>query len=228
MSSPKKNTWGGARNYPKYRAEKRIVAALKKHGPMTARELAPLVCLAPGAVPAKLRVLKKGLAGFPRVRIADYEPPAGAGSHTPMYALGDAPDAAIVPVGRNAPGKKRFNRHATRDALLMELASNGPMTMHELAENLGRTVSAVWRIIVQLKKGVAPLARVRVAGYERVGTSGQQTPRYALGNAFDVKRVKLTHKQRNERTTAKYGAVIEARRTGRTADPFDQLLKAAA
>lgn len=223
---PKKNGWGGARNYPKYRAEKRIVAALQQHGPISARDLAAKVFLAPGGMQARLRRLRRGLLDFPKVRIAGWLPPDGSGPHTPLYAIGSAPDASLVKIDRRAE-RRGFDPHAMRDKTLLALAEYGSMNRAELAEHLGLSLSGVWRVLDKLRKGVVPLARVRVASWERT-PSGQQTPRYGLGNAWDAKRVKLTQEEARERYVAKCGAIIEARRQKRVADPFDFLLKAAA
>jgi hypothetical protein len=223
-----KNTWGGARNYPKHRALKRIIAALQQHGPMTARQLAPRVFLAREGMSGHMRRLRKGIPGLPRVRIADWEPPVANGPHIPMYGIGDAPDAPIIHVGRNAPGRRRRNRHTARDALVLELATNGPMTTHEMVAFSGLTTSGVGRIVTKLRRGVVPLPRLRICGYDRVGSRGQQTPRFALGNGYDAKPVLLTSAERHQRNYEKNRAVIEARRKGRHADPFDGLLQAAA
>lgn len=228
MSEPKpKASWGGPRNYPKYRAEKRIIATLTERGPLSAKDLAELVFLAPGGITSRLRRLRKGLADFPKLRIAGWEPPENCGPHAPLYAIGDEPDAVLVRTGRYAPDRKRRDMNATRKAFLLELATHGPLTRHELAAHFGLTLSGAWRVLVSLQKGVVPLARVRVCGFDRT-RSGQQTPRYAIGNAYDAKPVHMTRKERNARTYQKYRAVIEARRTGRYASPFDGLLKAAA
>jgi hypothetical protein len=219
---------GGAYNFPKYRGEKRIVAALQQHGPMTARQLSPLVFLGHEGMSKYMRHLKKGVPGLPRVRIAAWEPPVGAGPHIPLYGIGDAPDAKIVRVGRYAPDRKRKNRHAARHALVLELATNGPMNIHEMAAFSGLTISGVGRFVRLMREGVVPLQRMRVCGYDRVGHRSQQTPRFTLGNGFDVKRVLLTPRERHARHFQKYHAVIEARRLGVYAGPFDALLRAVA
>lgn len=225
---------GGPRNYPKHRRIHRIVELLQKRRyPMGARELAAELHASHEAITACIRRVRAGMEGFPHIRIADWKAPVpGSGAHTPMYQLGDAPDAVKVRIGRHGPRTTpRFNPNATRDALLMLLATNKAMTVDELCMTLERSESAIGRILGKLRHGVVPLARVRVTGFEFTRTN-KPALRWTIGNAYDIKYKAQTQEEKTRRYREKHGALINARlrkrRAGTVATPFDWLIKQAA
>lgn len=224
---------GGARNYPKYRAINKLVALLKdSERPLDTREIGAELHMVHDAIAATIRKLRRGIEGFPSVRIADWRPPVGMGSHTPLYALGSAPDALKTKVGRYGPrSTPKRNPHATRDALLLLLAQGRPLTVQDICEELHRSESAVGRILHKLKTGVVPLARVRVTGYAFT-SHNKPTPRWVIGNAYDVKYKRPTPMERNRQYRENNAALVKARqrasRSGILASPFDWLIDQAA
>lgn len=224
---------GGARNYPKYRALHRLVALLKaSERPVSAAEIGAELHMVHDAIAATIRKLRHGVEGFPSVRIADWRPPPGMGAHTPLYELGSAPDAVKKKVGRYGPRTTpKRNPYATRDAVLLLLAQGRPLTVLDICEELHRSQSAVGRVLHKLKKGVVPLARVRVTGHTFT-THNKPTPRWVIGNAYDVKYKRPTMLERNQKYRENNAALVKARqranRSGTMPTPFDWLIDQAA
>lgn len=224
---------GGARNYPKHRAFHKLVALLQDSDrPLGTREIATQLFTVHDAVSCTIRRLRKGVPGFPNVRIAAWKQPVGSGPHTPLYRLGSEPDAPKVRIGRHAVRTKpKRNPYATRDELLLLLAKGQALTVQDLCEELHRSESAIGRILHKLKKGVIPLARVRVTGHAFT-THNKPTPRWIIGNAYDTKYKRPTQEERNRKYRENNVALVQARqravRTGITASPFDWLIRQAA
>lgn len=77
-----------------------IMEALTRHGPMTAAQLGARVELSPSSISSQLKSLREQR----EVHIVEWilYTGNGPGRNTPIYALGDAPDAASKPRGKRA------------------------------------------------------------------------------------------------------------------------------
>lgn len=97
-----------------------IREALTRHGPMTAAQLGARVELSPPSISSQLKNLREKR----EVHIMDWIlfTGNGPGRNTPIYALGDAPDAASKPRGKRALSKAAKEAKAAKAAAVQAKA----------------------------------------------------------------------------------------------------------
>lgn len=98
-----------------------IREALTRHGPMTAAQLGARVELGPSSISSQLKSLREKR----EVHIMEwilYTGGGPGGRNTPIYALGDAPDAASKPRGKRALAEAAKESKAAKAAAMQTKA----------------------------------------------------------------------------------------------------------
>lgn len=189
-----------------------IIALTRKHGPMTAKQLASALSIQEGSLRTCLR--RARAHGTKHIRIADW---AGG---IPKYGPGPEPDT---------------EGGTTADRILQILEDGGRASVAKLAQRLGLETSVVDPAVRRLR---AKPGKIHVVGWERrVGeTGGREGAIYQVGPGVDAPRPDFSNSQReaerrrNERRRVQSvvnGGRTRSRRaaTGPTAGPFDGLMR---
>lgn len=92
-----------------------IREALTRHGPMTAAQLGARVELSPSSISSQLKSLRERREAHIMEWIL-YTGGGPGGRNTPIYAIGDAPDAASKPRGKRALSKAAKEAKAAKAA----------------------------------------------------------------------------------------------------------------
>lgn len=97
-----------------------IREALTRHGPMTAAQLGARVELGPSSISSQLKSLRERQ----EVHILDWMlfTGNGPGRNTPIYAIGNAPDAASKPRGKRALAEAAKESKAAKAAAVQAKA----------------------------------------------------------------------------------------------------------
>jgi predicted ArsR family transcriptional regulator len=201
----------------------KILNALKD-GPMDEVSLMPLLGLSRSGVNKYLSMLRKEK----QIRIAEYRPTGRR--PTPLYGLGNKPDAVFVATHVRKP-RQPCRKTARREIIIAALKVK-PRTAEELGVLIHTTVKAAREYLRELR---APGNRmVYIKSYRPAPAAGFPAPVYALGNQPDAPLRQATRAERyikDKADPAKYARMLERRRiryhaakkAGATASPFAAL-----
>lgn len=111
----------------------------------------------------------------------------------------------------------------TRDAIKRAIREFGPMTVQELAEELGKNPKTIGSCISTSRSGKKKHFYVK-DWRPQVGIAGLAAGIYAVGNRPDAEPFVHDRKATNARYYANNKALIKVRRTGRSSNHFTSLI----
>ncbi|MFP3705939.1 hypothetical protein [Paraburkholderia tropica] len=111
----------------------------------------------------------------------------------------------------------------TRDAVTRLIREHGPMTIAELAEELGKPKKTVNSCVSSARAG--KVKHFYIKDWRRqVGRSGLPAAIFALGNRRDAPYPGADKKTTDRRSYEKHKAIIKLRRSTRAASPFKTMI----
>lgn len=111
----------------------------------------------------------------------------------------------------------------TREAIKRLIRENGPMTVEEIAHELGKPKKTVGSCMSLARSG--KLKHFYIKDHKpQIGRSGMPAALYAIGNRPDASRPTVDRKAVDRRTYEKHKALIKLRRSTRPESPFKSLI----
>lgn len=172
-----------------YRQERRIMEAMSA-GPMPTRTVAARTHMSLSNAVIYMRRLRD--PENKRIYIHSYEPRSEGAKPSPVYALGNLPDAPLLRQPRKT--KAVVDRVGQRKQALLDAMAT-PRTAKELAVVTRLSVTRVHALLRQLRQ---PVKQCYIRSWRQPEWRGDLAPLYAKGNRPDAKKPRQSRAERHK------------------------------